>query len=122
MEQRDNIKDFTYYVVTHRRSLIHEDTSRLALQFLALSNAFGGEAGELQNIVKKIIRHGVLVKDSGLHDKFVEEAGDALHYLFSLINIAGYSVEHIMRANIAKLDKRRDNEAKTGLHSASPTQ
>lgn len=106
---RQNItaNSFARYVSNSRYQMVPTNTDPQALECLAVSNAFGGEAGELQNVVKKIIKGGVFLQDSDLHEKFVLEAGDALHYLVSLIQLAGYSVEEIMARNVQKLDARK---------------
>ncbi len=111
-ESNVSIRSFTRYVQESRHSIVH-DNDKPAIEFLAVSNAFGGEAGELQNIVKKIVLKGVLCKDHTLHDDFVLEAGDALHYLFSLIDLSGYSVEYIMACNVRKLDARKQDALET---------
>jgi hypothetical protein len=100
-------RQFTGFVRGNRRRMVHRNNQASALELLAVSNAFGGEAGELQNVVKKIIRDGVLLVDHPLHDDFVLEAGDAIHYLFSLIDLAGYSPEYIMACNVRKLEERK---------------
>jgi hypothetical protein len=111
-ETNINLKAFTRYVIDSRYKMVHEKNLETALEFLAISNALGGEVGELQNIVKKIIKNGDFYNDSDLHDKFVLEAGDALHYLVSLITAAGYTLEFVMSCNVQKLDARRaENEA-----------
>jgi NTP pyrophosphatase (non-canonical NTP hydrolase) len=68
-------------------------------------NAFGGEAGELQNVVKKLRRH-----ESGasqayntpemeeLQEKFAEEVADVLLYLDLLCWKAGASPESLLYA------------------------
>lgn len=73
------------------------------IELLAVSNAFGGEAGELQNIVKKLLRDGASTE---LYGKFVFEAGDCLHYLTRLVNSLGYTLAEIQQANIDKLEAR----------------
>src|SRR4051812_23169470 len=108
-EPNITLKSFACYVSESRDTMVHEKNMSTALEFLAVSNAFGGEAGELQNIVKKIIRHGVFYDVNGLHQEFVLEAGDALHYLISLIQLAGYNLETVMAANVQKLDARKAN-------------
>jgi NTP pyrophosphatase (non-canonical NTP hydrolase) len=87
--------------------MVPEMLSQREYEFLAISNAFGGEAGELQNIVKKIIRGEHFYSTSDLDEMFVLEAGDALHYLVSLITLFGYDVEFIMDANKKKLEARK---------------
>ena len=106
-EPNINVTSFMKYIRDSRVSLVHEKNLAHALEFLAVSNALGGEVGELQNIVKKIIKSGCFYTDSDLHDKFILEAGDALHYLLSLIDLAGYNVAYIMSCNVQKLDARK---------------
>ena len=103
----NELKEFAKYVTDNRYSLVPEMISQRETEFLAVSNAFGGEAGELQNIVKKIIRSGKFCEPSDLEEKFVHEAGDALHYLISLIQLYGYTVEQVMTENIKKLEARK---------------
>lgn len=62
----------------------------------------GGEAGEVQEHVKKFIRDGK-VPD---RDKFVWELGDVLHYLTRIASEFGYTLEEIMQANVDKLEAR----------------
>lgn len=106
-ETNITLKSFTCYVQQTRYNLVPAGTPKLGLELLAISNALGGEVGELQNIVKKIILTRAFYAESDLHDKFVLEAGDALHYLCSLIQIAGYNIEHVMACNVQKLDARK---------------
>ena len=80
------------------------------IDLLSFSNAFGGEAGELQNIVKKIVKKdAAFTPGSDLRDKFLLEAGDALWYLTKIVMLMGYSLEEVMQANIEKLDARKLN-------------
>lgn len=108
---RITLESFTKYVLRSRYSMVPTNSSPLVLEFLALSNAFGGEAGELQNVVKKMVRNNLFLIDSDLQTQFVHEAGDALHYLLSLITIAGYSPAFVMAENVKKLDERKKNAA-----------
>lgn len=124
-EPNITVKSFVRYIKDSRYSMVPLGTPQTALEFLAVANAFGGEAGELQNVVKKIIKANCFLTDSDLHDKFVLEAGDALHYLLSLIDLAGYNVEYIMSCNVRKLDERKTrNEAQADetVLSSTPTQ
>lgn len=105
-EPNINLKSFGEYVRYSRVAIMNE-SSKYAIEFLAVSNALGGEVGELQNIVKKIMRHSVFNRDHGLHDEFILEAGDVLHYLLSLIQLGGYDIAYIMAANVRKLEDRK---------------
>jgi hypothetical protein len=124
VEPNITAKSFTRYIVESRYPMIHPNNPGTALEFLAVSNALGGEVGELQNIVKKIIREGVFYSDTELHQAFVLEAGDSLHYLLSLIQMAGYNVEHIMACNVTKLNERKKahEEVQTGVFTTAPSE
>lgn len=97
--------DFETFVATSSRPMIPKGTRPYFVkEMLPVSNALGGEIGELQNIVKKIIRDG---ESKDLNQKFVLEAGDALHYLTRLVNCYGFTMEYIQNCNIAKLEARK---------------
>jgi len=61
-----------------------------------------GEAGELANVIKKIVYHGHK-KDA---IKLMDEAGDILWYLSFLADAIGFSLEDIAKYNIEKLKRR----------------
>ncbi len=67
-----------------------------------------GEAGEVANKYKKIIRDqdGVLTPEAKA--KIADELGDVLWYLARLANELGYDLEHIAKNNIAKLISRNE--------------
>lgn len=97
------LTEFEEYVALRSRPMIPHVTDPVSLELLAVSNALGGEVGELQNIVKKLLRDG---ESLDLAHKFLLEAGDVLHYLTRLINARGYSVKEVQDANIDKLETR----------------
>ena len=66
-----------------------------------------GEAGEVADKVKKILRDkkGVFDKDSKDAIKF--ELGDVLWYISQLSSELGYELEEIANANLQKLNSRK---------------
>lgn len=64
-----------------------------------------GEAGEVANKVKKVIR-GDKVMDEHLRHDLASELGDVLWYISQLSTVTGYSLEDIARLNIKKLQSR----------------
>ena len=68
------------------------------------SNAVGGESGEFQNIVKKIVRDGT---DALLLEHMVEEAGDTLFYLKMTLERYGFELEDAAAYCLVKLDNLR---------------
>lgn len=91
-----NIKEYR----THRRRTMNHD---LNLTHQRLNAALGlGEAGELQNVVKKEVYHD--------HDedsvKVLDEAGDILFYLDWLLETYNWDLEQAMIYNVEKLQER----------------
>jgi NTP pyrophosphatase (non-canonical NTP hydrolase) len=67
-----------------------------------------GEAGEVANKFKKVIRDkdGVIDVQSNL--EMAMELGDVLWYVSALATDLGYSLEDIAKMNINKLESRRE--------------
>ena len=66
-----------------------------------------GEAGEVANKVKKIIRDGSDSKDEGLVSEIKSEIGDCLWYIAVLANDFDIKLSDIASANIEKLALRK---------------
>ena len=62
---------------------------------------FAGEAGEVVEHVKKLVRGGTLDRE-----KLLLELGDQHHYWVKLVNLFGYTVAEVEAANVKKLEKR----------------
>jgi len=68
----------------------------------------GSEAGEFQEIVKKIIFQGKeYSEDTRFHMK--RELGDVLWYVANAATAIGYTLDEIVEGNIAKLESRYPN-------------
>ncbi|HET8991971.1 MAG TPA: nucleoside triphosphate pyrophosphohydrolase family protein [Candidatus Saccharimonadales bacterium] len=67
-----------------------------------------GEAGEVAEKVKKIIRdqNGVFTDED--KSELSKEIGDVLWYLAVFAHQLGYSLEDVASANLAKLSSRKD--------------
>ena len=68
-----------------------------------------GEAGEVANKVKKIIRDGSNSKDEKLVSEIKAEIGDCLWYIAVLANDFDIKLSDIASANIEKLALRQKN-------------
>jgi NTP pyrophosphatase (non-canonical NTP hydrolase) len=73
--------------------------------------ALTGEAGELANVVKKLVRQSdslapVTVVDDEDRAKLGEELGDVLWYVSALATELGFTLEEVAKANLTKLAKR----------------
>jgi NTP pyrophosphatase (non-canonical NTP hydrolase) len=67
-----------------------------------------GEAGEVANKVKKIIRDGSDSKDEKLVSEIKAEIGDCLWYIAVLASDFGIKLSDIASANLEKLEKRKE--------------
>jgi len=73
-----------------------------------------GEAGEVANKAKKIIRdnNGILTDEVKIG--LASELGDVMWYVAALAGELGYKLEDICFQNIEKLDMRRKNGTLSG--------
>ena len=71
------------------------------LNYMALGLA--GEAGEVANKVKKVMRDGTEVPLADI----MSELGDVLWYVAGMATVLGISLEDIAYANLAKLNDRQ---------------
>ena len=83
-----------------------------ALWYLGLGLA--GEAGEVANNIKKILRDhdGILTED--IRRTLFDELGDCLWYVSELCNWLGYSLEDVLENNIGKLQSRKERGVLSG--------
>ena len=67
-----------------------------------------GEAGEVADKVKKVLRdnNGVFTDEKKL--ELAKELGDAIWYCATLARDLGYSLEEICKMNLDKLQSRKD--------------
>ena len=71
----------------------------LGLYYTALG--LSGEAGEVSEKIKKLIRDGTLDRES-----LIKELGDVLWYLSALSNELGISLQQVAEKNLQKLALR----------------
>ena len=72
------------------------------VEYLAL--ALCGEAGEVADKVKKIIRD---FSDKDTRDRIAYELGDVLWYTANLARAIGYSLSEVATLNLAKIAARK---------------
>lgn len=84
--------------------------------------ALNGEAGELAEKIKKIIRDRkqfttddiVMSLTSDEHDGLVKEAGDVIWYITAFLEEIGSSLDEAIKVNMEKLKSRKDRGVLTG--------
>jgi len=111
------LEEYAKFVRSETRFMVPHEPTQNEIEVLALSNALCGEAGELANVVKKIIYKDVFLKPSPLHDQFVHEAGDFFWYAFRLVQRAGYKVEDILAVNKQRLEAKYAADKVEGVDS-----
>lgn len=83
-----------------------EQTLREKLGLAGLGIA--GEGGEVADIIKKVLYHGVPLSDE-IRDKMIKEMGDVHWYLEYLSAVLGVTTEQVLNANVLKLRARHPN-------------
>lgn len=102
-----------YQIETFKTATYPEDTG---LYYTALGLA--GEAGEVCNKVKKVIRdnNGILPDDKRAELK--DEVGDVLWYVSELSRVLGFSLADVAAHNIKKLASRQQRGVLSGSGDA----
>lgn len=96
-----NFNDYQEFI--NKTAIYPHKGDNLAYPVLGLS----GEAGEVADKVKKIIRdhNGKITKE--LKDEIIKELGDVLWYLAALASELNVSLENVAEMNIHKLQDRK---------------
>ncbi len=89
-----------------RRTAIYPDESRIIYPTLGLT----GEAGEVADKVKKVIRDNSATFDEERKRQIALELGDVMWYAASLANDLGYSLEEVCQMNLDKLASRMQRD------------
>ncbi len=94
------------------------ETAAYPAQFKTIYPALGltGEAGEVSDKVKKILRDTVIMTDAkgtimvpeDRRTEIAKELGDVLWYCAVLANDLGYSLQEIAEMNYSKLQSRKE--------------
>ena len=95
---------FSTYQQDAVSTAIYPNDFRIIYPALGLS----GEAGEVAEKIKKMVRDDGGVLTSERRDALKKELGDVLWYLANIANDAGLNLEDIALANIAKLFSRKE--------------
>lgn len=98
------------YQLEARATAIYPPESKVIYPALGLA----GEAGEVCNKTKKILRDdgGKLTEEK--RTQLIDELGDVLWYAANLATDLGVTLEEVARLNLAKLNSRKERGTLTG--------
>jgi NTP pyrophosphatase (non-canonical NTP hydrolase) len=84
------------------------DRERLSslLNLLYTTTGLTGEAGEIANKVKKLIRDRSSAVSAEMADDLISELGDVLYYIAQMADLLGHSLEDVAQNNMDKLKDR----------------
>ncbi len=95
---------FEEYQKEAQKTALYPEAYRLVYPALGLA----GEAGELANKVKKVLRdHGRHLSEEA-REAILAELGDVLWYVAQVATDLGESLEAVAQANLAKLRSRKE--------------
>ncbi len=104
LEERYGMSDFNSYQRSAAGTAIYPEQHRITYPALGMA----GEAGEVANKVKKLIRDGPENRPETWREDIASEIGDVLWYCAALASDLNLSLGMIAAQNLIKLDKRKD--------------
>ena len=104
------VSDFDMYQKVALTTAIYPREQAIIYPTLGLT----GEAGEVANKVKKIIRDGSDSKDEKLVSEIKAEIGDCLWYIAVLASDFDIKLSDIANTNLIKLENRKENNTIRG--------
>jgi NTP pyrophosphatase (non-canonical NTP hydrolase) len=110
LKEKYRMSDFNYYQRSAASTAIYPDTYKVLYPALGLA----GEAGEVANKVKKIVRDGPENMPKDWRDQLASEIGDVLWYCAALATDLNLSLGTIAAQNEAKLRRRKEADTLGG--------
>ena len=108
------VSDLDMYQQVAKQTAIYPREQAIIYPTLGLT----GEAGEVANKVKKIIRDGTIENHESLIQEISAEIGDCLWYISVLADDIGIKLSDIANANLIKLANRKE---KGTIHGSGDT-
>ena len=97
--------DFKEYQKLSRETAVYPNADK---NFIYPAFGLVGEAGEVAEIIKRIIRDNNNIIDEKVRAELTKELGDVLWYLSQLATEFGISLDKIVADNIKKLQDRKN--------------
>jgi len=104
LKEKYNMSDFNAYQRMAAKTAIYPDEHRILYPALGLA----GEAGEVANKVKKLIRDGPDGRPEDWREQISSEIGDVLWYCAALATDLNLTLGMIASQNEKKLSARKD--------------
>jgi NTP pyrophosphatase (non-canonical NTP hydrolase) len=104
LKEKYNMSDFNSYQRSASSTAIYPDKHKILYPALGLA----GEAGEVANKVKKIIRDGPENMPDDWREQLASEIGDVLWYCAALATDLNLTLGMIAGQNEAKLSRRKE--------------
>ena len=104
LKEKYDMVDFNSYQRSAVTTAIYPDQHKITYPALGMA----GEAGEVANKVKKLIRDGPDKRPDTWREDIASEIGDVLWYCAALADDLNLMLGMIAAQNLAKLQKRKD--------------
>jgi len=104
LKEKYNMSDFNAYQRSAIKTAVYPPEHRILYPALGLA----GEAGEVANKVKKVMRDGIENQPNDWKDQIASEIGDVLWYCAALANDLNMPLAMIANLNEKKLRDRFD--------------
>jgi NTP pyrophosphatase (non-canonical NTP hydrolase) len=102
---RNGFMELSTYQKEANKTAVYPQDAKIIYPALGLA----GEAGEVANQVKKILRDNAGELTEERRNKIVDELGDVLWYAAALASDVGISLDVVAEINLQKLAKRAEN-------------
>ena len=109
MVQKINLEAYQLFIDETSMYIEHHEGSPMELGYLGLG--FGGEAGEVLDLLKKMVRNGSEEFPRNkelLQAKVIDELGDVMWYAFHLMRFFDTDLDEVLDQNMVKLRARLD--------------
>ena len=104
--------NFNDYQEAAKRTAIYPSVGR---NIIYPTLGLNGEAGEIAEKVKKLIRDGNSIwSDPKFVSELIEELGDVIWYIAAICSELGVTMDHVVEINIAKLNSRAERDVLSG--------
>jgi|TARA_R100000750_G_C2322865_1_gene86983 NTP pyrophosphatase (non-canonical NTP hydrolase) len=109
--------DFGTYDIRARQTAVYKEVLAYAPFERILYTVLGltGEAGELANKIKKILRKDEsILPGLEVQEALAYELGDVLWYVNAVADEIGFTLDEIAKMNLEKLESRKEREVIKG--------